>query len=191
MSPFPRRGVLAAVGTGIAVTTTWFTLSAAGTPRTPSDVSPQIDVQSATIDQISPIDPRAVPQREVVLSIEVAEAPTCTSQTGYLSYGFLIDSDLDPATGPSADAFAGLGVDARMNATCDPATGAFAVPAGMTVTVTPTSNGGATVEIHTTVGSLPSVEFDWIAFAQKDSTFVRLPAAPEHGTWSTSERWSF
>jgi hypothetical protein len=122
-----------------------------------------------------------------VLRITLASTPVCTAATGFLVYGFLIDADRDASTGLTGAPFADLGADARVSARCDPATGAFSSGVGPVTVTTDPASGDGILEIVTTVGNLPSISFDWIAFAQEGSRFVRLPEEPRHGTWAILE----
>jgi hypothetical protein len=148
-------------------------------------VPPHRDIVSATIEEVPPIDGGTVAVRVVTLRIELAgPLPSpCTSSSQ--SYGFLLDADRNQATGLADPAFAGLGVDARISATCNPGTGFFAGPAGSTVTVTgPNAN---IIEISTIVRQLPSLRFSWAAFVQEGLFVTRLPKEPDHGAWGITE----
>jgi hypothetical protein len=154
-----------------------------------AQVPSHLDIASATVAEVPPVYPGSVPGRSVTLQLTVNGTPVCNATTGFLAYGFLIDADSDPATGLSDVAFQNLGVDARVTAICDAPTGAFVSQVG---TVTVTSGGGTTtIEILTTVDRLPSLEFRWIAFAQEDQVFSRLPQAPEYARWTTLEKGVF
>jgi hypothetical protein len=151
-----------------------------------------LDILSATIEEVPAEwpggDPGDVVNREVRLIIEVDAAPSCTSGSPFLTFGFLVDADRDSTTGTTDPAFGDLGIDARLCADCDPATEAFVSPLGPVTVTTDPGSGATTIEVITTVGQLPSVDFDWIAIAQEQSTLVRLPALPETGHWTTLER---
>lgn len=162
-----------------------FALSGAAQAQVPA----HLDIQSSTIREIPPIDPENVPGRGVALTLTLGAAPACNATTGFLAYGFLIDADSDSATGLPGPAFDDLGVDARVTAVCDPASGLFVSPIG-TVTVV-AGPGAATLEIRTTVERLPSLAFLWIAFGQEGPLFSRLPAAPEHMFFTTHEKGVF
>ncbi len=146
-----------------------------------------LDILSAGVEEVPPIDPENVPGRGVALRIELAGAPTCDASTGFLAYGFLVDSDADPATGTTDVAFEPLGVDARLSAECDPATGEFVSPLGVVAVTTDAASGSTTIEILTTVGLLPAIKFNWIAFAHENTSFTRLPKEPSYGAWGTHE----
>lgn len=151
-----------------------------------AQVPPHLDILSATIEELPPIDPANVPGRGVVLRLEVSGTPVCGPGTGYLAYGIVIDTDSDPATGVSLPAFEGLGVEARVTATCDPVAGAFFSSVG-SVSVLP-GPGTTLIEIRSTVSLLPALGFRWIASAQEGSTFSRLPQAPDYSFWTTHEK---
>ena len=151
-----------------------------------AQVPSHLDIVSATIEELPPIDPASVPGRGVALRVEVNGVPVCGPATGFLAYGFLVDVDSDPATGVSLPAFEGLGIDARVTATCDAAAGVFVSPVGA-VTVLPGA-GTTTITIQGLVAQLPSLGFRWIAFAQEGTTFSRLPQAPSYSYWTTHEK---
>jgi hypothetical protein len=144
-----------------------------------------LDVLVANVQELPPIDATNVSNREVLLRIQLAEPPGCRIAA---NYGFLIDADKNPATGTTDAAFLNLGIDARISARCDPRTGSFVSSVGSaTVTVNP-ADGTALLEILTTVSQLPSVDFQWIAFAQENTFFTRVPDDPDDpGAWSTLE----
>lgn len=154
-----------------------------------AQVPPHLDIVSATIEENPPIVRQNVPGRGVTLRLSVAGPISCTPASGFLVYGFLIDTDSDPATGLSLPAFDVLGVEARVTATCDPPTGTFVCPLGP-VTVTP-GPGFTTLEIRTTVAAMPALSCRWIAFAQQGAVFSRLPQAPEFSHWGTHEKEVF
>jgi len=154
-----------------------------------AQVPPHLDIASATVEELPPIDRENVPGRTAVVRLVVSGAPVCNAATGFLVYGVLVDADSNPATGVTDPAFDGLGVEARVTATCDPAAGVFVSPIG-TVTLT-LGVGIATIEIRTTVEKLPSLDFRWIAFAQENAMFSRLPQAPGFGHWTTTEKGVF
>lgn len=151
-----------------------------------AQVPPHLDILTATFHELPPIDRQNVPGRSVILSLTVAGTPVCNPMTGFLVYGFLIDADSSQATGVSMPPFDILGVDARVTATCNPLSGLFVSPIG-TVTVT-TGPGTTTIDILTTVERLPSLSCNWIAFAQENNLFSRLPQAPEFRHWTTTEK---
>jgi hypothetical protein len=154
-----------------------------------AQVPPHLDIASATVQELPPIDRDNVPGRGVALRLAVSAVPVCNAGTGFLAYGFLIDADSNPATGVSMPPFDILGVEARVTAVCDPASGLFVSPIG-TVAVIP-GPGAATIEIRTTVDRLPSLGFRWVAFAQDGMVFSRLPQAPEYVFWTTHEKGVF
>ncbi|MCU0225359.1 MAG: hypothetical protein MUF27_15115 [Acidobacteria bacterium] len=161
--------------------------AAAAGGSTLAQVPSHLDILSAAIEELPPIDPASVPGRSVTLRLEVNGTPVCGPGTGFLAYGVLIDTDSDPATGVSLPAFAGLGVEARVSATCDPAASVFVSPVGA-VSLAPGSAGTTAITIRTTVAQLPALDFRWIAFAQEGSTFSRLPQAPAYSAWTTHEK---
>ncbi len=152
---------------------------------TSAQVPSRLDILSATIEEQPPIDSGTVPNRVVLLRIELAGSVPSPCGPAFQEYGFLIDRDRDPTTGITDPAFEDLGVDAKVAATCNIVSGVFEGPSGSTVTITgPTLN---VIEIRTTVQRLPSLEFSWVAFAQEESLFTRLPESPSHGGWATHE----
>jgi hypothetical protein len=151
-----------------------------------------LDILSASMVELSPevpgVHPDDVVNRKLALRMELAGAPPCAPGPSFLGYCFLLDTDKDPLTGTTHPAFGDLGIDARICAECDPAAGSFKSPLGEVTISTDPGTGVTTVEILTMVGLLPSIDFRWIAAAQEDSTFVRLPALPEYEEWTTLER---
>ena len=155
------------------------------TVRAFAQVPPQRDILSATIEEVPPIDGSNVPGRQVILRIEMAGALPNPCGPSFQAYGFLIDADMNMATGLTDPAFAGLGVDARISAGCNTGTGTFEGPQGSTVRIAgPSAN---IIEILTTVNRLPSLRFNWVAFAQDGIVLTRLPKEPDHGAWGTTE----
>lgn len=146
-------------------------------------VPPHLEIRSAVIEELPPSDPADVASRSVALRIGLAGLPPCNATTSP-TYGFLIDADKDGNTGSS---LAGLGVDARVSAECDPATGEFVSPDRTVSVTTDPASGTATVDIRTTVGLFPSVDFWWVAYAQQGTRLFRLPEDPGHGGWATGE----
>jgi len=163
----------------IGCTATLF--AAAALSQTPSD----LDILSASIEELPPFVTTNVPDRIVVFRIRLQSAPICTASNP-ASYGFLIDSDNNAATG-STTVLPGLGADARITAECDPASGLFKSRVGLVTITTDPSTGIAEVDITTTVKKLPSLSFVWVAYAVKGTRFVWLPAAPDYGGWQTME----
>ncbi len=154
-----------------------------GTLSAQPPIPAHLDILLATIEEQPPVDPSNVAARNVVLRMRLAGPVPSPCGPGFQAYGFLIDSDQNVTTGRPGPAFADLGVDARISASCNPVTGKFVSPLGP-VTV---NTAGTVLEIQTTVGILPSVDFDWIAFAQDGTRFTRLPD-PGHARWTTFER---
>jgi hypothetical protein len=151
----------------------------------PQSEPPHLLILFANIAELPPIDSQDVANRQVVLRIQLAQTPSCTSRT---NYGFLIDADKSAATGATDPAFSNLGIDARISARCDPRTGSFVSSVGPVTITVDAVTGTALLEILTTVSRLPSVDFQWIAFAQEDTLFTRLPEDPnEPGAWATLE----
>ena len=141
---------------------------------------------SATIEELPPLG-WEISGRKVALSIEVAGAPECSVDHPDLNYGFLIDADRNEGTGAHPAAFAGLGVDAKVTAHCDPERGVFISPAG-SVTVAPSPDGNTfMIQIVTVVDQLPAIRFRWIAYAAEKTNFVRLPESPFVAAWAIYE----
>lgn len=154
---------------------------------------PYLDIRSAGVADQPPGDPQNVSGRPVFISITVGAAPGCaaTPPGNTLDYGLLIDADRSTNTqapGLPHPSFNDLGVDTRISATCNTGTDLFegSIP-GSTVTVTTNVDGTATIKISTTVGQLPSIDFNWVAYAQEQTAFVRLPSKPGHGSWRVHE----
>lgn len=151
-----------------------------------AQVAPHLDILSCGIEELPPIDRENVPGRVVVLRLEINGTPVCGPTTGHLAYGFLIDADSNLGTGHPLPPFDPLGVEARITAICDPASGTFTSRVGV-VSVIP-GPGSTTIEIRTTVQNLPSLVFRWVAFAQEDMILSRLPQAPDYGHWLVHEK---
>jgi hypothetical protein len=150
-----------------------------------------LDILTASIEEIPPIDAANVAARPILFRIDVADAPPCISTTGILAYGVLIDADRNPTTGVTDPAFADLGVDARAAVECDPALGVFVSALGAVSVTTDVATGVTRIELLTSGRQLPSTDFQWIAFAQEGPTFIRLPAEPNAGRWAIHERALF
>jgi len=151
-------------------------------------VPAHLDVGIARIVEGARLDARSAAKREVTLSLELGVRPACNRDQPDLVYGFLIDADKDAQTGATDPAFARLGIDARISAECDPATGRFTSRGGSVALDTDPASGATVLTIRTTVEDLPSVDFYWIAFAHDDPTFVRVPDAPGFAAWAIAER---
>jgi hypothetical protein len=148
---------------------------------------PHLDILSAAVRAVPPIDPTAVGPRTVVVELTLAGAPVCGPAGPPLAYGIFVDTDRDPNTGLADPAFAPLGVDALVAAECDPGTGLFTSSAGAAF-VGPGPGGATVVAITTTVADLPAVEFEWVAFSLDDTDMTRLPASPSAAAWGIIER---
>jgi len=163
-----------------------------GDPEPLSTVPDYLDILYATIEEAAPdyslTGADDVPGREVILRMELDGEPSCPSGSTFLGYCFLIDSDMDGMTGTTDPAFGTLGIDARICLECNETTGNFESTLGTATVETDSETGITTIEIYTTIDQLPSIEFDWISACQEDSVFVRLPALPDYGTWTTIER---
>lgn len=149
---------------------------------------PHLDILSARIREVPPIDPTDILGRTVVIELTLAGSPTCTGSSPFTVYGVLIDSDLDPNTGITNPAFDPLGVDARLTAKCDQATSAFISEAGPVIVSPPGPGGESLLTITTTVAAMPAIEFEWIAIAVETADLTRLPEAPDPALWAIHER---
>lgn len=154
----------------------------------PPPAPAHLTIVAASINELPPITWRNVGDRKVRLRVQLAGQPPCTTGRT-LSYGFLIDADLNPQTGLERGEHADLGVDARVTMQCDPATGRFRSPLG-TVTQSVVA-GRQTIDLVTTVRRLPAVDFQWFAYAAEGDTWTRMPEAPGHGSWAIHERTIF
>lgn len=155
-----------------------------------NSLPPYIDIVSANIVEEPPVELGNPVGRTVVLQIGLAGPPSCGS-TSSPTYGFLVDSDDSNLTGLSGIPFEPLGVDARLSASCDPATGLFSSPLGVVTTGTNQTTGSFFVDINSTEGKLPSLDFHWIAFAQDGTLFSRLPAEGNYSSFETIEEALF
>ncbi|MGH2747890.1 MAG: hypothetical protein ACRDKB_08200 [Actinomycetota bacterium] len=186
MKKASRRSLLVAAlapVTGILL----FLLAQQGDVRAQLQVPPHLDILSATLAEALPTDPGNAADRAVSFVVEVGGTPPCLNSSTPLSYGFLLDTDHDPTTGVTNAAFSELGVDARIVAECNSSTGNFTSLAGTVDVTTDPATGATTVAITTKVGKLPSLDFDWIAFAFEGTRFLRLPETG-FGAWTTFER---
>jgi hypothetical protein len=147
-----------------------------------------MDIVIARIQEGAPLDHRSAADRPVTLSLEIKAQPVCSQDQPNLIYGFLIDSDKDAQTGAIDPAFARLGIDARVSAECDPSTGEFVSRIGRVELGMNPNTGTSTIDIHTEVGKLPSVDFYWFAFTHDDPLFIRAPEEPGFMAWSIHER---
>jgi hypothetical protein len=161
---------------------------AAAQPAVSPRARPYLDIVAASVEEVPPIEWGRIAGRQVRLRIQAAGTPTCTSATASLEYGFLVDSDKSAVTGATNDAFADLGVDARVAARCDPRQGTFVSPIGTVTVSAPNAAGVTTIDLLTTAGRLPSVDFLWVAYAAEGGVLTRLPQAPGHNAWNTIER---
>ena len=152
-----------------------------------AEVPAHLDILSATIEEVPPLDPKDVLNRAIVLRLEVAGVSRCGGGVQPLVYGFLIDTDKDTASGVADEFTDPLGVDARISAECDPDTSRFVSPLGPVTVAIDSGTGITTVEIRTTVGLLPSVDFSWIAYAEEGTLLTRLPVQGSNGAWATIE----
>lgn len=147
-------------------------------------VPPYLDIRVASLSEVPPFDAGDIGGRTVLIQIEMQAPPPCDAGTPGLAYGLLIDADRDAATGVP---FAPLGIDARITAECDPASGAFVSALGAVTLTTDPGTGVTLLEILTTVNLLPSVDFHWLAYAQDGTILARLPDAPDFAGWAPLE----
>jgi hypothetical protein len=145
---------------------------------------PVLGIVGAAIEYLPPY--RAdIAQRRVRFRIQTAAPPRCGGGAGRSEYGFLIDADRSRATGVTDADFDELGIDARIVMRCDEPSGRFRSPLGP---VTLQSTGGAALELVTTVGQLPSVDFLWVPYGATADQLVLFPTEPRHGRWAILER---
>jgi hypothetical protein len=145
-------------------------------------------LQAATIEELVPFTSN-VSDRSVRLTLKLAGAPNC-SQASSLRYGFLFDSDLDEGTGRQSEAFAGLGVDTQIVASCNAETGSFESASG-SVSIITSEDGSAELRIDATLKDLPALQLRYVAYAFENNQFVRLPAAPNVAAWAYYEIQKF
>jgi hypothetical protein len=165
--------------------------SASVSAAAPAAVAPQLsshlEVQSAIVTEMEPIDILTVDGRPVRFELVLADAPSCTVSTTDLRFGFFIDSDKNSATGLTDAALNDLGVDAKVEVKCDSTTQTYISSVGTATVTTNMSTNETTVRIDTTVDQLPSVDFHWIAYAFDNAEMGRLPDAGDHGHWAIFE----
>jgi hypothetical protein len=176
---------ISTAGLSVLALVAWPTGAAAQVPG-------YLDILSATLEELPPIDPRDAAGRMVRLRIETSAPPICNSGTTFLAYGLLVDSDQDATTGLTGLAYADLGVDASLDVHCEASTSEFVSSAGGTVSViTDTAKGVTVIESVMPITGLPSLQFSWVGFAQENTILVRIPNGPGHGAWATSELWLY
>lgn len=152
--------------------------------------SPYLTILSANIAEESFAEEKPMLERVVTLTITVAGRPVCGRDGATLSYLFLVDADRARMTGAVTRAFSELGVDAKVEIRCDPATGRLSSAVGE-VAVQPADGSpqAHTIQLTTRVARLPSLNFYWIAMAREGRRFDRLPAAGRSGAWRIAELW--
>lgn len=143
-----------------------------------------LKVVSANIDDVVPIN-RPIARREVRFSIRLASAPTCAAGSRG-EYGFLIDADKSAKSGVAIPGLEPLGVDARIVMRCDEATGRFVSPTGRVVPIVDQRSPG--LDLVTTVGQLPSVEFFWAPYAATAGQLSLIAGTRRYSTWAIPER---
>lgn len=142
----------------------------------------------AQISEQPPIDFRTRGTRKVVLSFVVGAAPECTAAAAAgPRYAFLIDADRNLQTGTRTASFPELGIDSQVAVQCG-ANGRFTSTLGSAaVRQIAGATGRWAIDVSTTVGALPSVEFLWVAIARDGNRVHRLPASGRVGTWGILE----
>lgn len=152
--------------------------------------SPYLTILSANIAEESFAEERPMLERVATLTITVAGRPECGPDGAALSYAFLVDADRSRGTGAATRAFSELGVDAKLEIRCDPASGRLSSAVGEVV-VRPADGSpqAHTIQLTTRVARLPSLNFYWIAMAREGRRFDRLPAAGRSGAWRIAELW--
>ena len=142
-----------------------------------------LDVRTATITEVPPLT-GPVGDRRVSLSIGIRGSATCAPGR---RYGFLLDTDSDPATGLADPFLPEVGVEAQIVAACAPGGAGFVSALGPVTVAKDAKTGLTVIEIATTVKALPAVAFRWVGFAQHESRITRVPASG-FGFWTTNER---
>jgi len=153
--------------------------------------SPYLTILSANITEESFAEAKPILDRVATLTITVAGRPICSRDSAALSYAFLVDADRYVKTGAVTRAFSELGVDAILEIRCDLTTGRLSSTLG-DVAVQPADTSAAqahTIQLTTRVGSLPSVDFHWVAIAREGRRFDRLPKAGRSGAWRIASLW--
>jgi len=186
-----RSSQQVAAAAAVAVAIILIAVIAAGPPPVSAAAAPQLsshlEVKSAIVTEMEPIDILTVEGRPVRFELVLADAPSCTVSTTDLRFGFFIDSDKDSATGLTDAALNDLGVDAKVEVVCDSATQTYLSSVGTATVTTNMITKETTVRIDTTVDQLPSVDFHWIAYAFDNAEMGRLPDAGDHGHWAIFE----
>jgi hypothetical protein len=141
----------------------------------------------ANIDEQPPIDFRRIASRRVVLSFVVGAAPVCPSSGGGPSFAFLIDADRNARSGAATKAFPGLGIDFQISVRCDASGQLVSTLGSATVRRVEGAPERWAIDVTTTVGALPSVQFLWVAISREGNRVQRLPAGDRVGQWSILE----
>jgi hypothetical protein len=150
-----------------------------------STLPPMPRIVGADVEDVGPYRPD-IARRSVRFGISLADAAACGPATGPVEYGLLIDADRSKTTGVSYAALDPLGIDARIVMRCDPRTGRFTSPIG---NVRVRADAGVSrIEIETTVGRLPSVDFFWSPYAAVNGRLWLLADRPRHSRWAILER---
>lgn len=157
-------------------------LAEAAAQTTPT---PPPRIVGADVEDIGAYRPD-IARRSVRFGISLADAATCGPASGPVEYGLLIDADRSKTTGVFDAALDPLGIDARIVMRCDPRTGRFTSPIG-NVSVRAVA-GVSRIEIETTVGRLPSVDFFWAPYAAVNGRLWLLADRPRHSRWAILER---
>jgi len=185
MAPFARAvvagGLLAAALTGARLVDGPAAAQAPGDP-TGLLAAAVLDSGDVGLDGQRP----AMAERATVFVLELAAPPACA---GGDVYGFLLDADRDPATtaGPAEAAWDDLGPDAAVLGVCDPSTGELRQPAGYDLAVAPAETRTA-VTITVPNVLMSSLDFDWLAFAQRGQALDRVPGHGAHGRYRPAEQ---
>lgn len=175
--------VLVAWMAGRHAVSAWNGGSARGAQVAPEATPAHLRIVSAEVEEVRPMN-RNIARRQVRLRIGTAAAPVCPGPA--TEYGFLIDADKSLATGITEPSFDRLGIDARVVMRCDEKSGRFVSPIGRV-----TARMGADapgLDLVTTVGQLPSVDFFWVPYGALGNQLSLLAEAPRFSRWAIIER---
>jgi hypothetical protein len=157
-------------------------VAATGVGRAQTSGAPHLVLEYAEVEERLP--PRSEPV--LVFRAVVHGAPPCSAARSNVSYTFFLDTDRTRTTGTRTKAIPEIGIERSVVIRCDFGAGRFTSASGP---VTLTMLGGASPmwELAVSVPRriLPTFEFDWVAIAQEDVRFDRLPSAGEALVWRT------
>ena len=147
------------------------------------------ELRASAITELRPFEAGSVRPRMIELRLETAGIAVC----GTTSYGFLIDSDRNDATGLTIS-WHQLGADARISITCDSGNGRWSSSVG-SLSLSQ-KEARSIFQIRAAVADLPAVDFHWVAYELDGDNLSLLPLPPSttesgrtgHVRWTILER---